>query len=80
MDLPSIAAVHDIYGSSLTVVYFDAHADLNSHQTSPSGRAHGMPVRALLGEGPAVLMQHVKQPLSPSQVCFIYCKEDLQLT
>lgn len=35
--------------SDLCVVWFDAHADLNTAETSPSGNMHGMPVAALLG-------------------------------
>ena len=32
-------------------VWFDAHADLNTPSTSPSGNIHGMPLAALLGIG-----------------------------
>jgi len=34
------------------VVWFDAHADFNTPQTTPSGNVHGMPVAAFLGVGP----------------------------
>jgi len=37
------------------VIWFDAHADINSPETSPSGNIHGMPVACLLGTGPAEL-------------------------
>lgn len=33
------------------VLWFDAHADLNTHDTSPSQALHGMPLAALLGLG-----------------------------
>ena len=33
----------------LIVLWFDAHADINTPETSPSGNMHGMPVAALLG-------------------------------
>ncbi len=33
------------------LVWFDAHADINSPETSPSGNIHGMPLAALLGRG-----------------------------
>ncbi len=33
------------------MIWFDAHADFNTHQTSPSGNIHGMPVSAALGIG-----------------------------
>ena len=33
------------------VLWIDAHADLNTPQSSPSGNVHGMPLSHLLGEG-----------------------------
>lgn len=33
------------------MIWFDAHADFNTHETSPSGNVHGMPVSAALGIG-----------------------------
>jgi arginase len=33
------------------VLWFDAHADINTPSTSPSGNIHGMPVAALIGHG-----------------------------
>ncbi|HET6399337.1 MAG TPA: arginase [Candidatus Thermoplasmatota archaeon] len=33
------------------MIWFDAHADFNTHQTTPSGNIHGMPVSAVLGMG-----------------------------
>lgn len=35
----------------LGVIYFDAHGDLNTPDTTPSGNIHGMPLAALLGYG-----------------------------
>lgn len=35
----------------LCVLWLDAHADFNTHETSPSGNIHGMPVAVLCGEG-----------------------------
>lgn len=35
----------------LRVVWIDAHADLNTPESSPSGYAHGMPLRTLFGHG-----------------------------
>ena len=36
----------------LGVIWVDAHADINSPATSPSGNVHGMPLAALLGGAP----------------------------
>jgi arginase len=37
------------------LVWFDAHADMNTPETSMSGNLHGMPLAALLGYGPPEL-------------------------
>jgi arginase len=44
----SIAASKKRY-PNLCVIWFDAHADVNTEETSPSGNMHGMPISALLG-------------------------------
>lgn len=36
---------------NLGVIWYDAHGDLNSGETSPSGNIHGMPLAASLGIG-----------------------------
>jgi arginase len=33
------------------LIWLDAHADINTHETSPSGNLHGMPLAILLGYG-----------------------------
>ena len=37
------------------LVWLDAHSDINTPETSPSGNVHGMPLAALLGLGPEAL-------------------------
>jgi arginase len=37
------------------LIWMDAHSDINTPETSPSGNVHGMPVAALLGMEPAAL-------------------------
>ncbi|ATW87276.1 arginase [Halohasta litchfieldiae] len=48
-------AIGSVRGSAaagpLGAIWFDAHADLNTPATSPSGNIHGMPLAALLGIG-----------------------------
>ena len=39
------------------LVWFDAHADINTPETSSSGNIHGMPLAILLGEGPQELVE-----------------------
>ena len=38
-------------GESLGLLWVDAHADMNTPKTSPSGNVHGMPLAAVLGHG-----------------------------
>lgn len=44
----SIAGLLQIY-PNLGVIWFDAHTDINTETSSPSGNAHGMPLAALMG-------------------------------
>lgn len=37
------------------LIWIDAHADINTPETSPSGNVHGMPLAALMGLGPEPL-------------------------
>ncbi len=46
----TIAGVAKHY-KRLGVIWFDAHGDLNTADTSPSGNIHGMPLAASLGIG-----------------------------
>jgi arginase len=39
-------------GEKIGLVWIDAHSDINTPETSPSGNVHGMPLAALLGLGP----------------------------
>ncbi len=52
----------------LAVVWIDAHADLNTPESSPSKSFHGMVLRTLLGEGDATLLGKLPSKLSPDQV------------
>jgi arginase len=49
----AIGTVRGAAGSdeSLGVVWFDAHGDFNTPQTTPSGNIHGMGLAAILGKG-----------------------------
>lgn len=52
--IPTFSAVSDHYrkkGTEIGLIWFDAHADINTPETSPSGNIHGMPLAALLGRG-----------------------------
>ena len=49
--LTGIAKAYRKRGEKLGLLYFDAHADMNTPETSPSGNIHGMPLAALHGYG-----------------------------
>lgn len=38
-------------GEEIGLIWFDAHADMNTPETSPSGNTHGMPLATILGHG-----------------------------
>ena len=42
-------------GRSFGLLWIDAHADMNTPETSRSGNVHGMPLAAVLGKGPIEL-------------------------
>jgi arginase len=42
-------------GGRLGVIWIDAHGDINTPETSPSGHVHGMPLAAACGRGPEPL-------------------------
>jgi len=47
----AVAAYHRRKGADVGLIWFDAHADINTPETSPSGNIHGMPLGILLGRG-----------------------------
>lgn len=42
-------------GKQLRILWLDAHTDFNTHEITPSGNIHGMPVACLCGIGPEAL-------------------------
>jgi arginase len=53
--ISGIAAFARKRRKKIGVLWIDAHGDLNTPATSPSGNVHGMPLASLLGYGPADL-------------------------
>lgn len=47
-----ISQVYRQHGERIGLIWFDAHGDMNTPDTSPSGNIHGMPLAMLLGFGP----------------------------
>ncbi len=63
----AVAGIDHVAHPDLAVIWFDAHADLNSPASSPSGAFAGMAARALLGEVPPELAL-TAQPLVPQRL------------
>ena len=54
----SVSGVAEFYRrreQKIGLLWIDAHSDINTPETSPSGNVHGMPLAALLGLGPGPL-------------------------
>ena len=68
----TLAGLSDKY-SNLGVIWYDAHADLNTAETSPSGNIHGMPLAAsiCLGHEDLVNLYSKKQKVKPENVIII---------
>jgi len=61
---------HKLSGD-LTVLWFDAHGDLNTPESSPSKNFHGMPLRTLLGDGNRQMIQTAFSQLKPAQLLMV---------
>ena len=51
----SVSGLSEFYrrkGQKIGLIWIDAHSDINTPATSPSGNVHGMPLAALVGLGP----------------------------
>jgi len=54
----TVAGLSNVYArkkKKIGLIWFDAHADMNTPESSPSGNVHGMPLAAILGYGPDAL-------------------------
>jgi arginase len=54
----TVAGVAEFYrrhNQRIGLLWIDAHSDMNTPDTSPSGNVHGMPLAALMGLGPVEL-------------------------
>jgi arginase len=54
----SVAGVASHYRKAMSkigLIWIDAHADMNTPESSPSGNVHGMPLACLVGMGPKEL-------------------------
>lgn len=75
VEIAPLAWLNERYAGDLAVLWLDAHGDLNTPESSPSGHFHGMVLRTLLGEGPAALVRQIPAPLTTRQVWLVGARD-----
>jgi arginase len=53
--MAGVAEFHRRLEQKVGLIWIDAHTDINTPETSPSGNVHGMPLAAIMGLGPPEL-------------------------
>ena len=75
--LGSIAGASKFLGNDLAVIWIDAHGDINTEETSPSGNIHGMPLAASMGIGykklTSIFFDDFK--IKPENVFILACRD-----
>ena len=75
--LGSIAGASKFLGNDLAVIWIDAHGDINTDETSPSGNIHGMPLAASMGIGynklTSIFFDNLK--IKPENVFILACRD-----
>lgn len=74
VSLGSVAASLDEY-PGLNLLWIDAHPDINTPQTTPSGNIHGMVTSALMGYGDKKLTSLSKNKLETNNLYFLGIKD-----
>lgn len=54
--ISAVARHHHERGEKIGLIWVDAHADMNTPETTPSGNIHGMPLAVLMGRGAPELL------------------------
>ena len=68
--LGSVAAAAETY-DDLAVIWFDAHGDMNTEETSLTGHIHGMPLAAAMGLCRSELNQVAGKPINPAHIFWV---------
>lgn len=73
----SIAGSSKFFKEDLAVVWVDAHGDINTPETSPSGNIHGMPLASSMGIGYESLtnLYFPGQKVKPENVFLLGCRD-----
>lgn len=76
--VPAVAAHYRARGERIGVLWVDAHTDMNTPDTTPSGNIHGMSLAALAGLGPDSLTRIMGDPapaVDPANICVIAARD-----
>jgi arginase len=68
VELAPVSWLNRYYKNDMTLIWFDAHGDLNTQLSSPSKLFHGMPLRILLGGGDPQILDRCLSIVRPAQV------------
>jgi len=68
-----VAAHFNKVGKRIGVIWLDAHGDMNTPDSSPSGNVHGMPLASIMGYGPPELTElaGIKPMVEPRNVSLV---------
>ncbi|NLN49913.1 MAG: arginase family protein [Clostridiales bacterium] len=69
-ELAPVTYLNKKLNGDLFVIWIDAHGDLNTPESSPSKAFHGMPLRAILGDGDPAILDLCYSKLSADQVSY----------
>jgi arginase len=74
----ALSSFHHRRGERIGLMWFDAHGDMNTPETSPSGNIHGMPLAACLGRGASELTRLGERfPMIDADCCALVGVRDL---
>ena len=74
-ELVPISRLNAVHDGALRVIWFDAHPDLNTVETSRSHNFHGMVLRALMGDIPRPFSAFLTQTLKAENVVLAGVRE-----
>lgn len=69
-ELIPMSMLNEKYAGDLRVLWFDAHPDIHSVDSSDSGAFHGMILRSLLGQAPEQFQSYIQTPLALKNVLY----------
>ncbi len=71
--LSGVAAHYHAKGQRIGYIWLDAHGDMNTPDSSPSGNVHGMPLASVMGYGPPEMTEMLafKPKVEPRNVSLV---------